>query len=417
LKGESRVNRFAKLLAVFAVSALVLAACGSSSSTPTTSGAAAAKSTFVIGYVASITGANASEMQGAQGVIQGLVDEANAAGGVDGHKLSLVTADDASSPTQNLTAVQSVVSKGAKIVIEASLFDADADSYLEKSGIPVIGLGITGPIWSSSAAKNFFPANGSISPTYAPYTTEGQFFKTHGATKVAEVGYNLPSTTGAANGVKVSVEHFGLQSVYDNVSLTIGAINFPTLALAIKQSGANGLFVSASVADCLSLAAALKQAGVKLKVLWLAGGYGQSLLTDKTALAAAQGAYINAIWAPTELNNSSTQAFVSILSKYDHYTGIPLLGQYDGYVMGSLAITGLKAASPNFTSSGIVAAMRAITNFTANGIEAGPVNFSQFGYGDINASGNKCEYVVQVVGSTFVPTNGGKPLCGSVISS
>lgn len=84
--------------------ALVLAACGNTSSaTPTAGG------TIRIGYVASLTGAAASDARADVTGAQFAVDEINSAGGVNGSKLQLLVRDDQSSPTTASTLARTLV--------------------------------------------------------------------------------------------------------------------------------------------------------------------------------------------------------------------------------------------------------------------------------------------------------------------
>jgi branched-chain amino acid transport system substrate-binding protein len=145
------------------------------------------------------------------------------------------------------------------------------------------------------------------------------------------------------------------------------------------------------------------------------GGYGQALLDDSTELQAAQGATVESYAEPVELHTHATEAFQAALSKYEHVSGIPNGGTYQGWIAMDAIIAGLKAAGSNPTKASFITAMRKITNYTAGGLLASPTNFSVFGNGDPSADGAKCWYAAKVTGSTFAPVNNGKPVCGTII--
>ncbi len=84
-----------------------------------TTSASAASSTITIGYINDLTGVASSTFADGPGAAQARIDLQNAEGGVDGHKLKLIVEDDQSSPTENLTASQALVSKGVFGIVDA----------------------------------------------------------------------------------------------------------------------------------------------------------------------------------------------------------------------------------------------------------------------------------------------------------
>src|SRR3984957_942345 len=142
---------------------------------------AASKSTVTIAYVCDCTGPGGPEDIGAPGAFRARVDLQNAMGGVDGHKLSVLVLDDATSPTQDATAVQDAVSHGViGIVADTALFFSGA-KYAQQAGIPVTGSFQDGPEWGEQPYTNMFASdNGSVDPKYPVNTQIGNFLKAHG---------------------------------------------------------------------------------------------------------------------------------------------------------------------------------------------------------------------------------------------
>lgn len=114
--------------AALIAAALTLAGCGSSGESTQSSsglpseiviGAAIAKTGYLVPYDQNIA------------AIEQLVDETNAKGGIDGHKLRIVEVDNRSDPQQAAVATQEVVEKGADVL----LFSCEA--LVAAAGAPV----------------------------------------------------------------------------------------------------------------------------------------------------------------------------------------------------------------------------------------------------------------------------------------
>lgn len=107
---------FAKpILALFALALAVLAGCGSSGVTaaPTSDGL---PKEITIGAAIAKTGLLAP-FDNNIAAIEQLVDETNAQGGIDGHKLKIIQADNRSDPQQAAVAAQRVVEGGADVLL------------------------------------------------------------------------------------------------------------------------------------------------------------------------------------------------------------------------------------------------------------------------------------------------------------
>jgi branched-chain amino acid transport system substrate-binding protein len=100
-------------LIVMVGAALVLGGCGgssSSSSSPSSSASAAAGGTMKVGFVNSATGVSAAPNQSIVGVTQGLVDQINGTGGIDGKwQIELLSKDDGSDVAKASAAVTQLI--------------------------------------------------------------------------------------------------------------------------------------------------------------------------------------------------------------------------------------------------------------------------------------------------------------------
>ena len=172
---------------------------------------AATKAPITIAYICDCTGPGGPEDIGVMGAFRARIDQQNAMGGVDGHKISTLILDDQTSPTQDSTAVQDAVShKVIGIVADTALFFSGA-KYAQEAGIPVTGSFQDGPEWGEQPYTNMFASdNGSVDPKYPVNNGIGKFLVSKGGNVVATYGYGIsPSSSRSAIGAVQSVIHAG----------------------------------------------------------------------------------------------------------------------------------------------------------------------------------------------------------------
>jgi branched-chain amino acid transport system substrate-binding protein len=370
--------------------------------------------TIKLGLVTSVSGpASSSFGELTVQAAEARIKLQNAEGGVDGRKLVLVTADDGSSPTQALTAVQSLVSQGVFDILGGSAVFNGAYRYTTQIGIPAENSVSDGPEYADPANKNLFNTRGSIDPGYPGFTLEGKYFKSQGATVAGCVGFGSSSGgVGGCKGMAISAKKYGLNS-YVNLTPTFGDVNFTAIALEMKAAGVDAVETEMTQSSNLALFTALAQAGVKLKASLIIGGYSQAVLSTSGASAAAQGLGFAAETAPWELKTTATKQMQAALAKYANYhQPNPQTNQIYGWQSADLAIYGLQHAGKNPTWSSFISNLRKVKNYTDGGLSA-PNDFSKFGWADTSTTAN-CVWVVKVKGTAFVPQSK-NPVCGTAI--
>jgi len=382
--------------------------------------ASAAKSPIVIGYITDQTGVASSTFVDGPGGAQARIDAQNAAGGVDGHKLKLVSEDGQSSPAQNLTAAQDLVeNKGALLVIDYSSFAFASSKYLQAQGVPVVGGAFDGPEWAQQPNSNMFtfslPLESPINGQYYTYGYTGKFLHDIGVTKYAGLGYGIsPSSQNSITAAFASGKPYGITQCYLNQSVPFGGVDFTADTLQIKSAGCNGVTGSFVDSSDVALAGAVKHGGVNAKQLYFTG-YDEDILTNASAAASFDGAYVAALINFTT-PNTATAAMLATLKKYDtgYSGGIPDFGLYGSYLSADLAITGLQVAGSNPTRSSFITNLRKVSSYNAGGILPYPVTFQHFGTVGMFPK-TACEYYPQLKGDKFVIYTG-KAICGSRIA-
>ena len=278
--------------------------------------------TITLGLITELTGPGAAVGTGMVRSAQARINQQNAEGGVYGRKIKLIVKDDGTNPLTDSTDTADLISEGVFGVIDDSAVTYGGYKLLQQAGVPVTGGAYDGPEWYQQPNTNMFSISGPGEAKDPQYDNFAVFAKEHSGTKCAAVGYGIsPSSQASASGFELSCEREGLKNALLDTSVPFGTVNVTTLVLQIKSSGANVLWLPLDGNTNIAIMTGLKQAGVKMKVIINATGYGQVLLNDTSAVADAQGAWFLATGVPTEAKTPSSKAFQSELAKWAHYTG------------------------------------------------------------------------------------------------
>jgi branched-chain amino acid transport system substrate-binding protein len=409
--------RFIAAMAIPFAAAVVLSSC---SSTPGNSAAAHSTETvhagqaITLGVVTSLTGPLSSGFTGVEQGVKARLALQNAQGGVNGHQLKYVMADDQSTASGAVTATQQLIKQDHVYgILDASAQFTQAAAVTKQAGVPVAGVSFDGgPEWQNPAYTNLFDAFG-LGNVSLVSTTYGTFFKSQGVTKVAVVGYDNPSSAMAANGVMASAVRAGLTNAYTNTQVPVGSTNMGPIVQQIVASGANGLYLPTVPSTAFAILVGLEHAGVKLKATVLTTGYGGDILNSPDAIAAGQGIDFLSNFTPVEANTPATREFQDALAKYAGETGTPSFAQYVGWSVADLFVSGLQQVGPNASAAQFIAKLRAGT-WDGAGLQK-PENFADPVHAASGMGSQNCVNVVKLVGKKFVPIKDAVPVCGQLI--
>jgi len=414
-----RTNRAA--LAVACAASLALSACGDDGGSDGGGGGGAASGgTIKLGYLTSLSGAASAGFTGLEGGANARLEAYKAEGGKCADTdFEVVMGDDTSNPQGALTAAQKLVQQDkVYAVLPSSSFLTGAAQYLttQASGTPVVGAGFdASPQWQDEKIRNMFTAVGSVDYNKVA-TTFGDYWSALGGTKAAVVAFDTQSSSSAALGGVQSAENAGLERGYVNVNVPFGTSDVGAIVLGIKESGADVAYLPLTPDTAFAIVGGLKQAGVEMKSVLLATGYGADLLKSDPAVQAAQGVGFLTAYAPTELETEATQAQSEALKQYaGSESGIPSFSESMGWLTTDLFLHGLELAGCDASQEEFIDSLRSDASWDANGLLGEPTDFSQ--YGDIaggNGPGN-CVYVSILEERTFVPDENAKPACGELL--
>jgi branched-chain amino acid transport system substrate-binding protein len=339
----------------------------------------------------------------------------NNAGGINGRKIQLVTADDQSSPTGDLTAMQSVISQGVFMIENFSPYLFGGFKVATAAGIPVIGGGFDGPEWAVS--NNMFSYGGGVSSVQQTLNTEiANFFKLVGATNVGGLAYGIsPSSTASIVNLAKGLQAVGLKMGYQNLTVPFGGVDVTSYILAMKQAGVDGAACSCVQSTNLAMFVGLRQAGMtNVKALSFSSA-DSSVFSNSTAAQAAQGAYYNTLIPPPDVNTAATTTFMNNVAAVDpsYKVGtIPSYGLTGAYLGAEVGIFGLNMIGAQVTRKDFISKMNTVASFNAAGLLASPVGWANRG----TPPPVSCNYFVQVSGTNFVTINNKQPVCGKPVS-
>jgi branched-chain amino acid transport system substrate-binding protein len=401
------------LLAALAVS-LIAAACSSSSTTASAStgaGSSPSGSPITLAFVTSLTGPGSPEFTTAPAGFYARLDEQNAEGGVNGHKLVPLVIDDQTSPTTVVTGVQDALSKGAFGIVSDSALFFLAAKYPQQQGVPVTGGFFDGPEWGQQPYTNMFAAdNGSVDPKYPVNTVLGTFMRQHGGTVIGSYGYSVsPSSSRAADTTARSFQMAGGTVGVLDTSVPFGGVDFTSAALIAKQKHVDALDGNMDNNSNYALATAVGQTGVKLKVIFFPTGYEPGVI-HSPVWQSVQGGYFGTQFRPFSVPNSGTQQMASALQRYQHFTTgqFPTFSQYEAWAGADLMIKGLELAGKNPTHATVIKDLRGVTAYNVNGLLPNSINYSTiFGHNPPET----CLWFLQAQSTGFVPVSP-QPSCG-----
>jgi branched-chain amino acid transport system substrate-binding protein len=402
------------LMASILVGGISASQAGASSSALTASAPGITKNTIKIGILSDVTGGDASSFSDGAPAMEARFKQINAAGGIDGRKITWVVDDTTSTPAGALTGAQDLVqNKGVFAIAELSGNFFGAAPYLAQSHIPVTGSSLDGPEWNEQPNTNLFSFTGNGSPSGSASYSDGGFWKAIGAKKITYLESNVPAAITEGNSVYASIASDGLHAC-DKTIVPLGSVNFTAFALSFKADGCDTAECACVLSSSLAMATALHQAGLtKVKIVFAAGPT-QQIFQNAQDEAAAKGAYFPGVVSSSTYTNAASLAFLAALKKYDpsYKGGLPDLGESDGWPVANLMAEGLTVAGKNPTRASFITNLRKVTNWTDGGLATGPVNFVHFGQNPPT----QCFSYVQFVNKKYVAfPKSGKSFCGKII--
>jgi branched-chain amino acid transport system substrate-binding protein len=215
----------------------VVAAAGAGSA-----GAASAKSPIKIGLVCSCTGPLSGSVVDVPPAYKAWVDSVNARGGINGHKVNLITKDDASNPTTSVAIVQGFVTADHVVaIVDATTNDAAWANYVEQHKVPVVGMDTsTAPYYTN---PDFYPEGQTEDSLFSGIIQAvkqaggpGTKFALVYCAEAVQCQEGVAPLQAAAKGIG--------ESVVASLEVSASAPSYTAQCLAAKQAGATVIFTA-----------------------------------------------------------------------------------------------------------------------------------------------------------------------------
>ncbi|MDO9485172.1 MAG: ABC transporter substrate-binding protein [Actinomycetota bacterium] len=360
-----------------------------------------------IGIVTPQTGPAVSSFTGFVEGAKLRIAQQNAKGGVNGRKLNVAVYDDkADGSTQSSVANKAIQQDNQFGIVEASTVDTMMP-MLKSQNVPVVGLT---NLPAHGQDRNVFGATGAFAPAYSNTGLIARM-KAAGATKFAVVNHNSPAAQAAGAGMVSTLPLEGVTLGVRIADAPIGTFDATSVALRIKNSGADGANLILTSDGGVAVANALKQQGVPMKALVLAG------FSDPRVIAQAPAALEGAIGStfgtvPTSVpGRPGVRTFANGMRAAglnpDTVSG-PI-----GFVSADTFIKGLTLAGKCPTRAGFIDNLRKQTKITGAGLLPEPISYAP----GVTPNGDpaRCGWYLVVKDGKFVPD--AKGTCGKLVET
>lgn len=261
--------------------------------------AAFAQDVIKVGEYASLTGGNASFGQQSHKGTALAIDEINAAGGVLGKKLQLITEDDQSAAGQAATVVQKLISQDKVVAVlgeVASSKSREAAPICQQAGIPMISPASTNPKVTEIGDYVFRVC--FIDPFQG--TVMAKFALERGWKKVAVLVDVKQDYSVGLNEffVKYFKEHGG--EIVREQKYSTGDKDFKPQLTSLKAAQPDAIFVPGYYAEVALIGKQARLLGLKMPLLGGDGWVGDSLL--KVAGTSLDGSFFSCHFSADDAN-------------------------------------------------------------------------------------------------------------------
>ena len=279
----------------------------------TTNAVLRAQDEIPVGEFASLTGGSASFGQSSHKGTQLAIDEINAAGGLLGKKLKLITEDDQSLAGQPATIARKLISQDKIVALlgeVASSKSLEAAPICQQNKVPMISPASTNP--KVTEVGDFIFRICFIDPFQG--TVMSKFALGKGYKKVAVLtDVKQDYAVGLA---EFFVKHFTANggAITKEQKYSTGDKDFKGQLTSIKASKPDAIFVPGYYGEVSLIARQAKQLGIKQPLLGGDGWVGDSLL--KVAGSALDGSFFSAHFSAEDKTPASQEFVKKFKAKY-----------------------------------------------------------------------------------------------------
>ncbi len=270
-------------------------------------GTGQAAETFKLGLMCPVTGKWASEGLDMKNVVSLLVDKANAAGGINGHKIELIIADDAGDPRSAALAAQKLASSEVVAVIGtygSAVTEASQNIY-DESGILQIGTGSTSIRLTEKGLQYFFR---TCPRDDAQGIAAAKVITSKGFKNIALVHDNSSYAKGLAEETRDALKGSGVNIVFFD-ALTPGERDYTASLTKMKAANPDFIFFTGYYPETGMLLRQKKEMGWNVPMM---GGdaANHADLVKIAGTSAAEGYFFLSPPLPQDMDTPAAKAFL-----------------------------------------------------------------------------------------------------------
>jgi len=279
------------------------------------------------------------------------VDAINASGGVNGHKLILITCNNQLNPNAEAACISEAASDNVSALV-GSYFNFGDFTAIEKAKIPLLlNQGIAPDEYTS-------PVSYTIGSNVVWFESFGSFAAKEGA-KSASIAY-IGTSAGKFSGqlMEDSTKRAGIK-VTALVGFDPSATDFSSYAAVLTKGNPDAIEMSGTSENVVPLIQAIKQSGYTGKIFTIDSDLPPSGL--KTLGSAGDGIYVvgRALF-PTDTSNPEVAAFLADINKYE--PGTLLDENSEMGWSGVETYAELMKNATSFTGADVIAALAKLTS-------------------------------------------------------
>ena len=376
-----------------------------SSGASTSAGAAAlTKAPVRIGTVGSLSGPAGASLKPQSDGVRIWVRWINDHGGLNGHPVEHLAADDGGDPSRHRALVQEFVEQRKVIAFvgnpEALTGQGSVD-YLTKAGIPVVG--------SEGAGQWFYE-----SPVYFPQGSTGNALlqagaylasvlnKTQGRTKVGLINcVEVQVCRDATNKAPAVFKKYGMDVVY-SAQASLAQPDFTAECLNARQRGVQVMSIGMDANAIRTIAQACARQGFHPILGWTAGSTVSAHAHDPNLEGSQIASFVQG-WATR--STPATREFQDAMAKYA--PGLEVGGGHMlGWVSGKVLELGTKNLPAVATPRAVLEGLWSLHGDVMPDL-TGPLLFNP----GKPATPTVCNYAVTITGGKFVPAYNSQRAC------
>jgi branched-chain amino acid transport system substrate-binding protein len=356
-----------------------------------------------IGFVGTLSGPAGGNVTPIRDGVQVWVKHINDRGGVNGHPVDLVVADDRGDSARHRSLVQQLVEGGVLAFVGNAdvLLGPVSVEYLARQGVPRIG-GDTGGDWMYSDPLMFPQASSGLSLVQAGFASVAERAVAAGQRRVAVISCQEAQVCrDGARMYPALASRYGVEIVYQ-ATTSIAQPDFTAECLNAQGQRADVVIVLLDANSINRVAASCARQGFHPTYAWNA-----SLTVDSQKdNPELQGALIGMNVAPwTSSSTPALKAFRDAMATYAPSTP-PSAGHITGWTAGVLFGRGAAQLQEPPTSAAIIDGLHQVKDDDLGGLTY-PLTFTE----GQPAPRVVCWYGVRIAEGSFVADNGGQRKC------